>query len=108
MSSGGDGRSSDGGGNTSQEIDSVRELNRLLESALRMGDNNNRPATVELPFGNNSEENPNFDSGNKSSSSSEPASAASWRLDTARRLSSVSIEHNSCALKRKNVGLLWG
>ena len=94
-----DGRSAvGGGGSTSQEIDSVRELNRLLESALRMGDKttsgSGRPATtVELPFGNNSEENPNFDNSNSnnSSSSMEPASAASWRLDTARRLCSVSI-----------------
>ena len=98
MASGGDDvRLAVGGGSTSQEIDSVRELNRLLESALRMGDNtasgSGRPATtVELPFGNNSEENPNFDSsGNNSLSSMEPASAASWRLDTARRLCSVSI-----------------
>ena len=106
------------------EIDSVRELNRLLESALRMGgqqqDDGNGNATLDaaaaaaaaiattpMPFdgggSHNVESSTLFGAGNSSSSraaydttdqnnnsSSVEQQAASWRLDTARRLSSVS------------------
>jgi hypothetical protein len=83
----------------SLEDESVRELNRLLDAALRIGGEGGADASALL-----------FDSANgggggPSSSSSaggedpppglsilnlSSAEAASWRLDTARRLSSVS------------------
>lgn len=94
-----DGSSSASGGG-GQEIDSVRELNRLLESALRMGgptttaggggEHHVNPTKVaELPFGNTSSG--DHDNNSNNADNNPEANAASWRLDTARRLSSVSI-----------------
>eukprot|EP01082_Thalassiosira_pseudonana_P002791 g3038.t1 g3038 contig12:1300951-1303756(+) len=68
--------------NSSEEIDSVRELNRLLESALRMGGE-------ESGGGGDS----SAESGEDNSGENEGGRAASWRLDTARRLSSLLTSH---------------
>lgn len=98
---------------TNNEINSVRELNRLLESALRNigGDDDeyslstpkeNQPSSSSSSFrvdppspGNGiniiatGTSHSNI-TNNSNSSSEMVGDAASWRLDTARRLSSVS------------------
>ena len=88
-------------GAPSQEIESVRELNRLLESALRMGGDgsgSNADASSTLfggvPLSDRALDytiNDRAGNGSSNTSYSLSESAASWRLDTARRLSSVSI-----------------
>jgi hypothetical protein len=60
--------------------DSLRELNRLLESALRMGGDDTK---------NNNSGNGNGSSDAKNEESEEPQ-GGEWRLDTARRLGGVS------------------
>jgi len=112
MSKGGD---SSGGDNGGDDIDSVRELNRLLESALRMGGQDGAGNAIDaasaaaaapsMPFGrggsSHAESSALFgaaaasgraaydttvDQGGNYSSSDQ---AASWRLETARQLSSL-------------------
>mmetsp|Transcript_17877 Transcript_17877/g.31471 ORF Transcript_17877/g.31471 Transcript_17877/m.31471 type:complete len:110 (-) Transcript_17877:9-338(-) len=85
-------------GGPSQEIESVRELNRLLESALRMGgDGSNADASSAfggVPLSDRALDytiNDRAGTGSSNTTYSLSESAASWRLDTARRLSSVSI-----------------
>ena len=101
---GGGGKSSAGararGGSTTttihpNEIQSVRELNRLLESALRMGNDNDDddiPSAEEAAQGG-------ITTSHLPKSSSKMAlveqEEASWRIDTARRLSSVSFSLHS-------------
>lgn len=88
------------------EINSVRELNRLLESALRMGNDEYLGNGDEAPSSSSSsssaaaaavELSPHGDGSHAATNSKSASSsgvvggdAASWRLDTARRLSSVS------------------
>jgi hypothetical protein len=97
---GGGGKSSAGararGGSTTttihpNEIQSVRELNRLLESALRISnddDDEDIPSAEEAAQGG-------ITTSHLPKSSSKMAlveqEEASWRIDTARRLSSVSF-----------------
>ena len=98
---GGGGKSSAGararGGSTTttihpNEIQSVRELNRLLESALRISndddDDEDIPSAEEAAQGG-------ITTSHLPMSSSKMAlveqEEASWRIDTARRLSSVSF-----------------
>ena len=73
-------------GSGHQEIDSVRELNRLLESALRMGGDGKVDGSLSTAGAAGASADTD-DRGNNMSS----ADTASLRLDTARRLSSVSI-----------------
>ncbi len=74
-----------GGEQTSREIGSVRELNRLLESALRIGrDDSYAPGDAGISSSGHS-------IGGSAGAASQADAAASWRLDTARRLSSVSV-----------------
>lgn len=81
-----------GGTSSSLEDESMRELNRLLEAALRMGGDGGVDASALL-FDAAGGGGPSYPAGEDSGlsilnlSSNE---AASWRLDTARRLSSVS------------------
>lgn len=75
-----------GGEQPSREIGSVRELNRLLESALRIGgDDNYTPGDTATSSGGHGV-------GGSAGVASQADATASWRLDTARRLSSVSFE----------------
>lgn len=87
------------GSSSPHEDELVRELNRMLEAALRMGGGGGVEASALLfdaaaAAGGGGglpptavEDDPGLSILNLS-----PADAASWRLDTARRLSSVSCE----------------
>ncbi|KAL9180329.1 hypothetical protein ACHAXT_008299 [Thalassiosira profunda] len=68
-----------------REIESVRELNRLLESALRMGEGDAALGGAE----DESSDTTHTRRGGKETSAPSSDAAASWRLDTARRLSSL-------------------
>lgn len=68
-------------------IDALRELNRLLESALRMGgDDGKSDASSTGVEGSGAED---------GGGSGNAAAGDSWRLDTARRLGWVSFYHSS-------------
>mmetsp|Transcript_17691 Transcript_17691/g.36074 ORF Transcript_17691/g.36074 Transcript_17691/m.36074 type:complete len:405 (+) Transcript_17691:17-1231(+) len=72
----------------SREIGSVRELNRLLESALRIGgDDNYTPGDTVISSGGHGV-------GGSAGVASQADATASWRLDTARRLSSLLSSQN--------------
>jgi hypothetical protein len=62
--------------------DSLRELNRLLESALRMGGDDTK--------NNSSNSSGNGNSSDAKNEESEEPQGGEWRLDTARRLGGVS------------------
>jgi hypothetical protein len=66
--------------------DSLRELNRLLESALRMGGDDTAKNTT------NSGSNGSGDAKNEESEEpQQQQQGGEWRLDTARRLGGVSV-----------------